>query len=59
MSNSSFSWWGAFLNKNKNKQVYVPSVWFGPNGERNYSDIYEKNWFKINVKYKNNKLVCY
>jgi hypothetical protein len=57
MSNSSFSWWGVFLNKNENKQVYVPSVWFGPNGERNYSDIYEKNWFKINVKYENNKLV--
>jgi len=59
MSNSSFSWWGTFLNKNKNKETYAPSIWFGPNGERNYSDIYENNWIKIKVNYKNGELVCY
>jgi len=59
MSNSSFSWWGTFLNKNENKKTYVPSIWFGPNGERNYSDIYEDNWIKIKVNYKNGELVCY
>jgi len=59
MSNSSFSWWGTFLNKNENKETYVPSIWFGPNGERNYSDIYEDNWIKIKVNYKNGELVCY
>jgi hypothetical protein len=56
MSNSSFSWWGAFLNKNENKKVYAPSVWFGPNGERNYLDIYEKNWEIINTKYNDGKI---
>jgi hypothetical protein len=59
MSNSSFSWWGTFLNKNENKETYAPSIWFGPNGERNYSDIYEDNWIKIKVNYKNGELVCY
>jgi signal peptidase I len=57
MSNSSFSWWGSFLNKNEDKKVFVPSIWFGPMGEQNFNDIYEKNWNKINVIYKNNKLV--
>jgi hypothetical protein len=58
MSNSSFSWWGSYLNKNKNKKVYVPSIWFGPKGEKEYEDIYETNWIKINVKYLNGKLIC-
>lgn len=57
MSNSSFSWWGSYLNKNIDKQVYVPSIWFGPRGEKKYQDIYETNWIKINVKYKNGFLM--
>ncbi len=57
MSNSSFSWWGSYLNKNNNKKVFVPSIWFGPNGEKNYQDIYEKEWIKINVNFKNGKLI--
>jgi len=57
MSNSSFSWWGSFLNNHKNKKVFVPNIWFGPMGEKNYHDIYEPEWEKINVKFKNQKLV--
>lgn len=27
ISNSSFSWWGAFINNNPNKKVIAPSIW--------------------------------
>ena len=57
MSNSSFSWWGSYLNINQDKKVFCPSVWFGPKGEKNYQDVYEDDWIKINVKYKDNCLV--
>ena len=57
MSNSSFSWWGSYLNKNKDKRIFVPSLWFGPKGEKNFDDVYEPEWEKINVLYNNGKLI--
>ena len=57
MSNSSFSWWGSYLNKNIDKQVYVPSIWFGPKGEKNYLDVYEEYHTIIDVVYDNGKLI--
>jgi hypothetical protein len=29
VSNSSFSWWAAYLNTKRNKQVYCPQFWLG------------------------------
>lgn len=49
--NSTFSWWGSFLNTNPNKKIIAPSIWFGPRGPQNYKDIYEKNWTVLEVKY--------
>jgi len=57
ISNSTFSWWGSFLNKNKNKRIIAPSVWFGEGGPKNYKDIYENNWEIIKTKIKEGELV--
>jgi hypothetical protein len=45
--NSSFSWWGAWLNKNENKKVIGPTKWFGPAITHDTSDILPDKWIKI------------
>jgi len=50
ISNSSFSWWGAWLNPNKNKIIICPEKWFGPAVSLNpstYNDIYASNFTKL------------
>lgn len=46
ISNSSFSWWGAWLNKNDDKIVIAPSKWFNTNAY-NTVDIIPDSWIKI------------
>lgn len=58
ISNSSFSWWGSFLNQNPNKKIISPSIWFGPGGQQDYNDIFEDNFIKINTTFKEGNL-CY
>lgn len=44
-ANSTFSWWGAWLNSNKNKVVVTPEKWFeNGNSEK---DLIPYNWIKI------------
>jgi len=47
ISNSSFSWWGAWLNKNNNKVVIGPKRWFGSAINHDTSDIIPESWIKI------------
>lgn len=44
IANSSFSWWGAWLNKKENKEIIAPSRWFGPLINKDTSDVYCDNW---------------
>lgn len=48
IGNSTFSWWGAWLNSNENKVVIAPKNWFGPGYSNfNMSDLIPKKWMKI------------
>lgn len=45
IANSSFSWWGAWLNQNKQKVVIAPNCWF-VNGN-NIKDLLPSEWMRI------------
>lgn len=48
IANSSFSWWGAYLNTNPNKIVLAPNRWFN-DSTRNVKDLIPNCWTKIEI----------
>lgn len=46
IANSTFSWWGAWLNKNVDKTVITPEKWFVTN-KLNTKDLLPEKWVKI------------
>lgn len=45
IANSSFSWWGAWLNENPDKQVIAPKKWMV--WEPEHSDIIPESWKRL------------
>lgn len=46
IANSSFSWWGAWLNQNQNKMVIAPKDWF-KNNYRDTRDLIPHSWIQL------------
>lgn len=47
-SSSTFSWWGAWLNRNEQKKIVTPQKWFVDGWEGlDTKDIIPENWIKL------------
>lgn len=47
ISNSSYSWWGSWLNENLNKKIIAPNRWYNKVGPQNWHEIYRKDMVLI------------
>ena len=47
IANSSFSWWGAWLNNNTSKTVIAPKMWVSDQRQNAKIDIIPKNWIRL------------
>jgi hypothetical protein len=47
IANSTFSWWGAYLNDSPDRVVLYPSIWFGHKITHEISDLFPIDWRKI------------
>ena len=47
IANSTFSWWGAYLNTNVDKIVCYPEQWFSPKANINVSDLFPEDWVPV------------
>lgn len=48
-ANSSFSWWGSYLDLDSNKTVIAPKTWFGPKlaSTHNTQDLFPSEWIQV------------
>ena len=42
IANSTFSLWSSFISKHKDKIIVAPKTWYGPDGHKEWSQIYHK-----------------
>jgi hypothetical protein len=47
IANSSFSWWGAWLNESPDKIVVAPKTWFQEKKANQKADIVPRDWVKL------------
>jgi hypothetical protein len=47
IANSTFSWWGAWLNNNPDKIVCAPNKWFTDKAKSSSKDLIPDSWVKI------------
>lgn len=48
LSNSSYSWWGAWLNPNRQKTVIAPTPWFR-SANNDTKDLYGADWIRLPI----------
>lgn len=47
IANSSFSWWGAYLNSNTEKIVCYPAIWYGERANVDTRHMFPESWTKM------------
>ena len=48
IANSTFSWWGAWLNQHEDKKVIAPKMWYGPAKAGYHTrDLIPNDWIQI------------